>query len=74
MRNFDAITVKAAYSHIVTEGAIHLKSSSTNGFVKLGDLQELLARKLTKKEKAKVRGWSFTGDWQKSVAPYYNAA
>ena len=59
----DLVTFKAAYGHLVSEGSV-----DCSGFVKLADLSTLLV----KKPKNPPKGWSFTGNWTKSVQPYFN--
>lgn len=57
----DFITMKAAYGHLLNEGAV-----DCSGYVKLSDLKSLLVKKETKK----AQNWSYIGDWKK-VLPYW---
>jgi hypothetical protein len=63
MKNSNIITVRAAVQHL------HNTGENSGKYVFLSDLQ-LLCNQDGKKPKAK-QGWTFYGDWKRSVQPYY---
>lgn len=65
MKTVDMITLSAAHKYALGE------KPRNNRFVSFGTLQELCSGH-SHKPKQK-QGWSFVGDWKRSVAPFYHA-
>jgi hypothetical protein len=61
------VTVKSAFDIIKKEKEV--TSGQKTKYVKLGEVSALIFA--NKKPKFPPRNWSFTGDWNKSVKPYY---
>lgn len=59
----DLLTFKAAYAHLVNEGAV-----SPNGYVNLCEVKNLI---VTKPKAGTERHWTYHGDWSK-VKSHFN--
>lgn len=62
MKTIGMVTLVAAHAHALQEAGL----KPTHG-VSLGALQDLCLPKINNKK----QGWSFKGDWNKSVKPFY---
>lgn len=65
MKTLGMVTLIAAHQHLIASAS----PKAGNG-VKLAELQTLCIPVDPKREKKRQR-WSFKGDWNKSVRPYY---